>query len=137
MWTDCAQCLASLCVSLVLIASPERIVIGGGVLQRACLYGMIRERTMEMLNGYIQDDRLLTMEGMQEYIVESRWGSDAGIVGALALGARALEEREEARAATSSRKVSGSASGEPNWWHAMALGVWIGIGVSVAWRRRI
>ena len=40
-------------VNLVLIASPERIVLGGGVMQRECLFPKVRAAARKMLNGYI------------------------------------------------------------------------------------
>lgn len=42
LWNTCAYYLASLCTNLVLIASPERITIGGGIMQRKSLYNKIR-----------------------------------------------------------------------------------------------
>ena len=42
LWDTCAYYLAALCANLVLIASPERIMIGGGVMQRTCLYEKIQ-----------------------------------------------------------------------------------------------
>jgi fructokinase len=42
LWTTCAYYIAALCANLVLIASPERISIGGGIMHRECLYGKIR-----------------------------------------------------------------------------------------------
>jgi fructokinase len=42
LWNTCAHYIAGLCVNLVLIASPERISIGGGIMNRACLYPKIR-----------------------------------------------------------------------------------------------
>jgi hypothetical protein len=33
-----------LCANLLLIVSPEAIIISGGVLQRECLFGMIRTK---------------------------------------------------------------------------------------------
>ena len=44
LWTTCAFYLAELCANLVLIASPERICIGGGIMQRRSLYPKIRVR---------------------------------------------------------------------------------------------
>ncbi|CAM9384471.1 unnamed protein product [Ectocarpus fasciculatus] len=73
LWTTCAFYLAELCANLILIASPERICIGGGIMQRRSLYPKIREITMGLLNGYIQNDSLLSMEAMEKYIGPSHW----------------------------------------------------------------
>jgi fructokinase len=93
LWDTCAYYLAQLCVSLILIASPERIVIGGGVMNRATLYPKIRAKTAELLKGYIQQDRI-TSSQIDEYIKEPLWGSNSGIVGAAYLAQLAAEEND-------------------------------------------
>jgi fructokinase len=42
VWDACAYQLAQLCANLIYIASPERIVFGGGVMNRQSLYPKIR-----------------------------------------------------------------------------------------------
>lgn len=44
MWNNVAHALAGLCASLVLVVSPERIVLSGGVMNRKSLYPKVRER---------------------------------------------------------------------------------------------
>jgi fructokinase len=68
------------CVNLILIASPEKIVFGGGVMKRECLFPKIRAAVREMLNGYVQVDQILT-DKIDEYIVSSDFGNDAGLIG--------------------------------------------------------
>ena len=46
VWDQCAYQLAQLCANLVLIASPDRIRFGGGVMNRQCLYPKIRVRVI-------------------------------------------------------------------------------------------
>lgn len=72
IWDICAYYIAQLCVSLVLIASPETIRIGGGVMNRSILYEKTRKMTLQLLNGYIVSP-LLTEEGISHYIGPSRW----------------------------------------------------------------
>ncbi len=43
IWEVAAYYLAQICVNLIIIASPEKIVLGGGVLKRRSLYPRIRE----------------------------------------------------------------------------------------------
>ncbi|KAJ1450394.1 hypothetical protein M885DRAFT_532431 [Pelagophyceae sp. CCMP2097] len=88
VWDLCAHYLAAMCANLVLTASPERIVLSGGVMQRRSLFPRIRAKTVAMLNGYIPAVDAAMIDG---YIVPSRWGNDAGIVGALTLAVDALE----------------------------------------------
>jgi fructokinase len=76
-------------VSLILIASPERIVFGGGVFNRTCLYDKIRAKTQDLLKGYIQHEAITTREGIEKYICASHWGNNAGIVGVAFLAFKA------------------------------------------------
>mmetsp|Transcript_15343 Transcript_15343/g.23101 ORF Transcript_15343/g.23101 Transcript_15343/m.23101 type:complete len:301 (-) Transcript_15343:94-996(-) len=89
IWDACAYQLAQLCANLILIASPERIRFGGGVMNRRALYPKIRAHLNTILNGYIQSEAL-TPEGLEEYIRPSQWGSDAGIIGAAFLAKTAF-----------------------------------------------
>ena len=42
MWDSVAHSLGGLCASLVLVVSPERIVLSGGVMNRTSLYPKVR-----------------------------------------------------------------------------------------------
>ena len=57
-WELEAEYLAQMCVNLIVILSPEVIVLGGGVMQQEHLFPRIRKHTYEMLGGYIASDRL-------------------------------------------------------------------------------
>lgn len=72
LWDHCAYYISQLCATLIMVASPEMISIGGGVLNRACLYPKIRACTLKLLNGYIQNE-LLTEERIAEFIKPSFW----------------------------------------------------------------
>jgi len=97
VWDEAAHYLAGLCANLILIASPERIVLGGGVFNRACLYDKVRAATRKLLNGYIQVPALHA-DNIDNYIVSSVWGAEAGLVGALALGQVALLNYRQSQA---------------------------------------
>ena len=71
LWDITAYYLAQLCVTLILMACPERIVIGGGLLNRTILYKKIREQTLDILKGYIQLEHITTH--IDKYIVPSEW----------------------------------------------------------------
>eukprot|EP01147_Barroeca_monosierra_P010138 gene10138-2303_t len=90
VWDLVAHTLASLCVSLILTLSPERIVISGGIMQRPCLLPFIHKYTLELLNGYIA--KVTTMDDVRHIISRSTWDNDAGIIGSLTLAQVALEE---------------------------------------------
>eukprot|EP00903_Cladosiphon_okamuranus_P013672 g12733.t1 len=91
IWEATAHSLAGLCASLVLVVSPERIVLSGGVMNRTLLYGKVRKWTRELLNGYI-DHPAVTTDAIDEYIIPSSFGQNAGMVGSLTLAHIAYEE---------------------------------------------
>jgi len=43
VWDVAAHYLACLCVNMILMVSPEKIVLSGGVLLRACLFPKVAE----------------------------------------------------------------------------------------------
>jgi len=77
-WDHVANALACLCATLTLAVSVERIVLSGGVMLRECLWGKVRERTRDLLNGYVGSERI--KGGGADFIVKSKWGNDAGKV---------------------------------------------------------
>ena len=86
-----AHYLAQMCVNLILTVSPQRIVLGGGVMQRAALFPMVRAETLRLLGGYVQSPAVL--EHIDEYIVAPALFPVSGLVGSYLIGKRALEER--------------------------------------------
>ncbi|CAM9569376.1 unnamed protein product [Chrysoparadoxa australica] len=93
IWEPCAHALAGLCASLVLVVSPERIILSGGVLNRTILYDKVRKYAREMLHGYIQKEEV-GEEGIKSYITPSEFGQRAGIIGCLTLAYVALQEKK-------------------------------------------
>ena len=63
--------------------SPEKVIIGGGVMGQKQLFPMIRKNTVQLLNCYIQAKAVL--EDIGSYIVPPGLGGRAGILGAIAL----------------------------------------------------
>jgi len=96
VWEAAAHYLGALCANVVLIASPEKIVLSGGVMLRTSLFPKVRAQMQSLLNGYIRSDRILTPAGVEAYIVPSTWGNAAGVVGALTLAQAALEREAPA-----------------------------------------
>ena len=99
VWDVAAYYLGALCANIVLLASPERIIISGGVLQRASLFPKIRKEMQKHLNGYIQMDAITTSAGVKHFVAPSTWGNQAGMIGALTLAKKALDakKRDDAR----------------------------------------
>jgi fructokinase len=63
--------------------SPQRIVLGGGVMQQTLLFPRIRREVLCLLNRYIQSSEIT--ERPERYIVPAALGSRAGVLGALVL----------------------------------------------------
>ena len=74
-WDLEAEYLALGIMSWTCVLSPERIVLGGGVMQRAELFPKIRVTLSELLNGYLEAPE----------IVPPKLGTRAGVLGAIAL----------------------------------------------------
>ena len=89
-WELEANYLAQMCVNLIMTLSPEKIILGGGVMQQKFLFPMIREKTLKLMNGYICAKAV--DEGLKDYIVEPGLGVNSGVMGAYILARRALEE---------------------------------------------
>lgn len=85
-----AYYLAQMCVNLILIASPQRIILGGGVMERKALFPKVRKETVRLLSGYIQHSSIL--EGIEEYIVPADLFPISGLMGAYLLGRKAYEK---------------------------------------------
>jgi fructokinase len=67
----------------VLVASPQRIVAGGGVLERPGVLAAARARLVDLNAGYLQTP-LLGAE-VDRYVVAPALGDRAGVLGAIAL----------------------------------------------------
>lgn len=86
-WAIESEYLAQMCANTVVCYSPERIVLGGGVMHKTHLFPMIRRRTQELLGGYVRCGMI--MDRMDEYIVSPGLGDNSGVIGALLLALRA------------------------------------------------
>lgn len=91
-WELEAHYLALGVVNMVTILSPQRVIIGGGVMDQAHLFPLVRSEVASLLNGYIQKDEL--SHGLDNYIVPPKLGAQAGVLGAIALAERAFLAKE-------------------------------------------
>ena len=87
-WALEAEYLAYALVNFIVTVSPQRLILGGGVMEQPQLLPLVRERVQALLNGYVQHEMIL--ERIGEYIVRPGLGNRAGVLGAIALGQRAL-----------------------------------------------
>lgn len=72
----------------VLTLSPERIVIGGGVMASAHLLPKVRASLQTSLAGYVQREEL-TGDAIDQYVVPPGLGTRSGIAGAFVLAEHA------------------------------------------------
>lgn len=91
-WDLVADALAQLVHTLVLTGVPRRIVMGGGVMIGSDhLFPRVRRAAAKSLGGYIA---LPEVSDMDTYVVAPALGNNAGPLGAIILGAQALEHRQ-------------------------------------------
>ena len=89
-WDLEADYLAQMCANAICAFSPQKIILGGGVMQQKHLFPLIRRKTLSLLNGYIQSEEIL--EHIDRYIVEPGLGTRSGATGALLLAKQAWAE---------------------------------------------
>jgi fructokinase len=82
-WKLEARYLALGLVSVTCVLSPERIVLGGGVMTRPGLLGLVKREIVALMNGYL--DAGPSAEGVSSYITLPALGSRSGVLGAMAL----------------------------------------------------
>ncbi len=82
-WALEARYLALGLVNIILTLAPQRIILGGGVMQQPLLFPLVRREVQKLLNGYIHAPEIL--ERIDNYIVPPALGNRAGVLGAIAL----------------------------------------------------
>lgn len=90
-WELEASYLAQALHAYVCTLSPERIILGGGVMEQQHLFPLVRRKVRESLNGYVQSPAILRED--DNYIVPPGLGNRAGIVGALVQAQRLIGEK--------------------------------------------
>jgi fructokinase len=83
VWELEAEYLALGVVNVICIVSPQRVILGGGVMKQPSLLPLVRARVRELLAGYIVAPALA--DGLDEYIVGPALGDRAGVLGAIEL----------------------------------------------------
>jgi fructokinase len=86
-WELEAKYLAYALVNYSLVISPQRLILGGGVMNQPGLFDKVRFEFKRFLNGYIQKDEVLGE--IENFIVPPGLGGRAGVLGAIALAQNA------------------------------------------------
>lgn len=82
-WELEAHYLALGLVNFILPLSPQRIIMGGGVMEQRHLFPRIQDRVRYFLNGYVKTPQIT--EDIEHYIVPPALGNRSGVLGAIAL----------------------------------------------------
>jgi fructokinase len=90
VWALEARYLALGLVAVICVLSPERIVLGGGVMSQPRLLSLVHREVGALMNGYIDEAAVGTDKA--EYISLPALGNRSGVLGAIAL-AEELHER--------------------------------------------
>lgn len=88
-WPLEADYLALGLVNIICCVFPQRIILGGGVMEQAHLFPLVRSRVQELLNGYLKTS--LILDRIDEYVVRPGLGNRAGVLGAIALAQQATQ----------------------------------------------
>ncbi|MBR0221007.1 MAG: ROK family protein, partial [Synergistaceae bacterium] len=89
VWELEAAYIAQAMVDVIMTLSPQKIILGGGVMHQKQLFPLIRKKVIEKINGYIDTKELRNMD---TYIVPASLNDNQGIKGALELAMLALED---------------------------------------------
>lgn len=89
VWELESEYIAKGLVNIILTLSPQKIILGGGVMHQEQLFPMIRNKVSELLNDYYTTKEL---ERLEDYIVPASLQDNQGIMGAVRLAQLACEE---------------------------------------------
>lgn len=90
VWELESEYLAQAIMNFILTVSPQRIILGGGVMHQMQLFPLIRKKVLEKMNGYIRTPELADMDF---YIVPASLNDDQGILGCIRLAELSLLEK--------------------------------------------
>ncbi len=82
-WRLEAHYLAAGLANFICTLSPQRIIIGGGIMEQPQLLPLVRGNVQQLLNSYVQSPSIL--EEIDNYIVLPGLGKRSGVLGAIAL----------------------------------------------------
>lgn len=83
IWPVLAYYLGQCILNLTLTLSPERIAIGGGILNRKILLPMVRKEFLRLLNNYVQHPLL---KNPDKYLIYPMHYPDNGAIAAILYG---------------------------------------------------
>lgn len=81
--------LAQALMQYILILSPKKIILGGGVMNQKQVFSSIYKNLVKFLKGYVQ------LPELTDYIVSPGLADRAGIIGSLLLADEELQEKHQ------------------------------------------
>ncbi len=84
VWQLEAYYIAQALMQYIMILSPKKIILGGGVMHQNQLFVYVYQHLKDILNEYV------SLPELSEYIVSPGLGDNAGIIGSLLLAKQAL-----------------------------------------------
>ena len=90
VWELEAKYIAQALYSIILTLSPQKIILGGGIMNNAQLFPMIRKNVLEYINDYIDTKEL---RNINSYITPSALNGNQGVMGAIKLAERELLDK--------------------------------------------
>lgn len=88
VWELESEYIAQALMNYILVLSPEKIILGGGVMHQEQLFPMIRTKVVDKLAGYLNT---IEIKDIDNYIVPASLGDDQGIIGAIHIGLNSVE----------------------------------------------
>ncbi len=86
VWEIESYYLAQALMNYLLVISPQKIILGGGVMHQKGLHKKIHQKLLSLLNGYLKNERIES----EDYIVAPMLGDNAGLIGSGLIGIKAL-----------------------------------------------
>lgn len=82
VWELEAYYIGQAITDYIMILSPQRIVLGGGVMKQESLLPLVRQQVAQMVNGYV---RCKAIADLESYIVAPSLDDNQGVLGCLKL----------------------------------------------------
>ena len=82
VWDLEAKYIAQALNAIIYILSPQKIILGGGIMRQAQLFPLVRKYVLENINEYIDTKEL---RNINSYICPASLNGNEGVIGALKL----------------------------------------------------
>jgi len=91
-WNLEAKYIALAVTNYICILSPQRVIIGGGIMNQKQLLSLIHQQVRKNLNNYIRSPEIL--QNIEKYVVLPALGNQSGIMGAITLAKQADQKSQ-------------------------------------------